>query len=232
MNATNTESYSERAKRTKEERKLKIPAGRYKGPLKSFKAGPNSNQDLMFTIGLMPVKCVSEEVLAKDPDIMGKLIGKGKEAKKYMTLYSTNPKSKNRHAGFDTQLELLLEAGMPVDQCRTLEQDPNYEDFKTLWHQMMAQSPTFTFDIKWESEEDQFPDVRIIEVDPHPSTMAEMANQTAQMAQTVAAPPAPDTVVPPPAPAYSGPSRTELKAAGWTDAQINESPEYKNAPEA
>jgi hypothetical protein len=236
MNATNTESYSQRAKRAKAERGLKIPNGRYKGPLKSFECKTNTKGNIMMVAGLLPATCLTPEVLANDPEIMGKLIGKGKEARKWMTLH--NPGAKfNPHAGFEDQLTILLDAGMPVDMCRPYDQDPNYEDFKSLWHQMMAQSPTFTFDVKWEKEDDQYPNVRIVEVEPHPSTLVAVDNQTAQMAQAVATPPAPAAGVatppaPPAPPAYTGPSRAELKAAGWTDEQINESPEYKNAPEA
>ncbi len=216
--------YSERAKKSKEERNLKIPTGRYKGPFGSFKCGPNGDGNQMMTVGLVPAMCLSEEVLQKDPEIIGKLLNKKKEARRYLTLH--NPKSKfNPHAGFEQQLEILVDAGYDVDQCRPFEDDPNYEDFKSLWHQMIALSPQVTFDVKWEKEDDQFPKVRIIEVEPHPTTVAQNAQNMQQTTQNVAAS---IPVAPPPPVAIT---KAQLRQNGWTEDQINAS-EHANAPEA
>jgi len=139
-------SYSERAKQAKADRNFKVPTGRYKGPLKSFDCKPNGAGNMMMTAGFMPAVILSEDVKAQHPDLISKIMAKKKECRKYMTLH--NPTSKfNPHAGFEEQLILLADAGYNVDQCRSLDQDPNYEDFKSLWHQMCAMSPMFTFDV-------------------------------------------------------------------------------------
>lgn len=227
-------SYSERGKKSKEDRNLKIPTGRYKGPIKSFECKPNGAGNMMMTIGLVPSMCLTEDVLKERPDIIGRLLNKKKEARLYLTLY--NPKGRNPHGGMDRQIEILMDAGYNVDQCRPFEQDPNYEDFKSLWHQMINLSPQVTFDVKWKDDNDQFPQVTVIEVEPHPTTIAQnaanMHNATEQMAAATPAPAAPEApAAAPEAPAAPAITKAALRTNGWTEEQINNS-EHANAPEA
>lgn len=216
--------YSERAKKSKEDRNLKIPGGKYKGAFKSFECKPNGKGNMMMTIGLMPTMCLTEEVLTKTPDIINKLIGKKKEARLYLTLH--NPAGKMPYLGFDQQLEILVDAGYDVDQCRPQEEDPNYEDFKSMWHDMLAKSPQVTFNVRWEKEDDQFPKVTVTGIEPHPDTVANKAQAMGAATQTVAAA-ASAVTAPPPPPAVT---KSSLRANGWSDEQILAS-EYKDAPE-